>query len=479
MFKKQYMPYLLLTSLMMMSVAMSPLIIEQIQPSKLAGIFEGHLNVGSVSLRVVFNVSEKNDSLFITMDSPDQGAKGIPTDHIILKNDSLTFLVPSIGGKFSGKISLDANTIGGVWMQGPAKLPIAMKRIEKVVELNRPQTPKRPFPYVEEEVSYRNTKDNITLAGTLTIPEGEGSFPAVILITGSGPQDRDESLLGHKPFLVISDYLTRRGIAVLRVDDRGVGGTSGKNWSSTTENFATDVLSGVDFLKSHKKISKKKIGLLGHSEGGIVAPLVASQSKDIAFIVMLAGTGMNGEEIIQLQSELISRANGEPESELQQGLRLNAAAIKLSKMNLDSAAEKQELRKAVKEFIASLPDSSKATMKNPIEEIEGQTRMFFTPWMRFFLTYDPRIALRKVQCAVLAVNGEKDLQVPPKQNLGEIEKALKEGKNKNYTIKTLPELNHLFQHSVSGSPMEYGKIEETIAPEALQLIGDWIEKQTK
>jgi hypothetical protein len=301
----------------------------------------------------------------------------------------------------------------------------------------------------------------------------------VILITGSGAQDRDESLLGHKPFFVIADYLTRRGIAVLRVDDRGIGGSTGKNNKSTTADFAGDVLAGVEFLKTRKEIDRKKIGLIGHSEGGVVAPLAASRSNDITFIVMLAGTGVNGEEIIQLQSDLISRASGEPEEEIRRGLQLNAAAIAVAKKNLDSTEEKLQLRKAVENFVTSLPDSDKAKMKNPVEEIEAQTRMFFSPWAKFFLTYDPRLALQKVKCPVLAVNGEMDLQVPPKQNLAEIEKALKTGKNKHYTIKMLPGLNHLFQHSETGSPMEYGKIEETFAPEALQVVGDWIEQQVK
>lgn len=468
-----------LSTIIMLFVAMSPIVLEQLQQKPLAGIWEGKLYIGKNTLRLVFNVVSKNDSLSITLDSPDQGAKGFAASGIMTRNDSLLFAVPSIGGNFAGKIYPGTDSIDGRWMQGPASLPIVMKRVEKVEALRRPQTPQKPYPYDEVEVSYRNEADSVTLAGTLTLPKEKGPFPAVILITGSGAQDRDESLLGHKPFLVLSDYLTRRGIAVLRVDDRGIGGSTGKTMKSTTADFAEDVLAGVAYLKSRKEISKKKIGLVGHSEGGVVAPLAATMSKDVAFIVMMAGTGMTGEEIIQLQTEKISRVNGETEESIQFALKLNAAAISVAKLKLDSAEERRQLRTAIEEYAATVPDSIKAMMKNPIEEFEAESRMFFSPWAKFFLTHDPRPVLKKVRCPVLAINGEKDLQVPAKENLTEIENALKNGGNKKYTIKTMAGLNHLFQHSETGSPMEYGKIEETMAPGALKEIGDWITSQTK
>jgi pimeloyl-ACP methyl ester carboxylesterase len=471
--------YVVLSFLLMVSMAAHQPAVAQLQRASLAGIWEGKLEIGKNSLRIVFNITVKNDSLVISLDSPDQGAKGFAAQQITVRNDSLIFTVPTIGGRFEGRVSTDSRSMNGLWMQGAAALPLTMKLVDKIAEVSRPQTPLKPYPYTAIEVSYRNMIDSITLAGTLTVPNGNGPFPAVILITGSGAQDRDESLLGHKPFLIIADYLTRRGIAVLRVDDRGIGGSTGRNKNSTSADFANDVLAGVEFLKGRTEVNRKKIGLVGHSEGGMIAPMVAVRSADIAFIVLLAGTGLTGAEIITLQSELIARANGDPDDDIRRAKELNAAAIAIAKQNLDSAAERTALRSAVEKFIAALPDSQRASMKNPVEEVEVQTRMFFSPWVRYFLTYDPRTALRKVKCPVLAMNGEKDLQVPPKENLGEIEKALKAGKNKQHTIRLMPGLNHLFQHAETGSPLEYGKIEETFAPEALQVMGEWIGNQVK
>jgi pimeloyl-ACP methyl ester carboxylesterase len=445
----------------------------------LIGTWVGKLEIGKNSLRIVFNITAKNDSIAISLDSPDQGAKGFVARDIILRNDSLHFSVPTIGGRYSGRIEAGTKRMTGEWKQGPGAMPVVMERVDKIAELTRPQIPVRPFPYNETEVSYVNSRDSITLAGTLTVPFGAGPFPAVILITGSGAQDRDESLLGHKPFLVIADHLTRRGIAVLRVDDRGIGGSTGKNKNSTTADFANDVLAGIAFLKQRKDVDATKIGLIGHSEGGIIAPMVAASSKDVAFIVLLAGTGMTGEEIITLQTKLIAQANNEPEEEIARSMALNSAAIGIAKRNLDGETEKKELRSAVEAFVASLPDSQKAAMQDPVQEVEAQTRMFFSPWVRYFLTYDPRAALTKVKVPVLAMNGDKDLQVPAKQNLAEIEKALKAGKNKDITIRSFPGLNHLFQHAETGSPLEYGKIEETFAPEALEFLSDWILKRVK
>src|SRR5262249_4567618 len=329
-----------------------------------------------------------------------------------------------------------------------------------------------------EEVAYENSAAKIKLAGTLTLPRTDGPVPAVLLITGSGAQDRDESLLGHKPFLVLADYLTRRGIAVLRVDDRGVGGSTGKVSESTTDDFTGDVLAGVAFLKGHREIDKGRIGLCGHSEGALVAPLAASRSDDVAFIVMLAGTGVPGEEVIFRQQELIARAQGVD------GLALAAARgsqeqiFKIMREQPDLAQAEEQIRKVVAEQIAAAaaaaPDS-----KDALEaQANAQVKALFTPWYRFFLTYDPRPALRKVRCPVLALIGEKDLQVDPRQNLEPIEMALKEGGNRDYTAKELQGLNHLFQHCQTGSPAEYGKIDETFSPEALKLVGDWIVERT-
>ncbi len=337
---------------------------------------------------------------------------------------------------------------------------------------NRPQEPKKPYPYDEEEVGYENKRDSVKLAGTLTLPRGKGPFPAALLITGSGPQDRNESLLGHKPFLVLADYLTRQGIAVLRVDDRGVGGSTGSVPDSTTENFAADVTAGIEFLKTRKEIDPKQIGLIGHSEGGLIAPMVAAQNGDVAFIVLMAGTGLTGEEILYLQGALILKASGASAEQLAKQRATQEGMFKILKEEKDPATAEKRLHE---ELSRNLTEEAK---KKSEQAIAAQIKRVNTPWFRYFLTLDPRPALRKVKCPVLALNGENDLQVPATENLREIEAALKAGGNKNITIVRLPKLNHLFQTSETGSLSEYAKIEETVAPVALKTIGDWILKRT-
>jgi pimeloyl-ACP methyl ester carboxylesterase len=296
-----------------------------------------------------------------------------------------------------------------------------------------------------------------------------------LLITGSGAQDRNESLLGHKPFLVLADYLTRRGIAVLRVDDRGVGGSTGSVPNSTTADFAGDVLAGIEFLKTRKEINPKQIGLIGHSEGGVIAPMVAAQSSDVAFIVLMAGTGLPGEEILYLQSERIMKANGATPEQLARQRKSQETIFKVIKEEKDPAVAEKRLHE---ELSKGLTEEELNQMKKSEPAISAQLKGANTPWFRYFLTYDPRPALRKVKCPVLALNGENDLQVPINENLSAIEAALKEGGNKDVTLVRLPKLNHLFQTSVTGSPNEYRNIEETIAPVALATIGDWILKRT-
>src|SRR5665648_39344 len=412
------------------------------------GIWEGKLKVPGTELRIVLNISKNPDGILTaTLDSPDQGATGIPVEEVIFKDNILRLEVKSAGGVFEGKVSEDFLVIEGEWKQFGQSLPLTINRVDKAVEIPRPQVPKKPYPYIEEEAIYENKEAGITLAGTLTLPSGNGPFPAVLLITGSGPQDRNETIYNHSPFLVLADYLTRQDIAVLRVDDRGVGESTGDFSQATSEDFASDVLAGVEYLKTCKEIDPKKIGLIGHSEGGIIAPMVAVKSPDVAFIVLMAGTGLTGEEILYLQGALISRAMGVSEEDIIKNRQLS--------------------------------DEKKEQIGDPEVFLEAQLQSLLSPWLKFFLTYDPKPILSKVKCPVLAINGEKDLQVPPKENLSTIEEYLKTGGNQNYTIKELPGLNHLFQTTQTGLPSEYAKIEETISPVALKIVGDWILEQTE
>jgi len=442
------------------------------------GNWEGTLDVRGQKLRIVFKIARASDgSLKATLDSPDQGGFDIPVSSVTQAGESIKVELKSLGGVYEGTFNKDGSEISGDWKQGGASLPLVLKKTDKVVTLNRPQMPKRPFPYLEEEVAYENKAGGVRLAGTLTLPRTDTPAPAVILITGSGAQDRDETLLGHKPFLVLSDHLTRKGIAVLRLDDRGVGGSSGRVSTSTSEDFAGDVLAGVEYLKTRKEIDPKKIGLVGHSEGGLVAPLVAVRSKEIAFIVMMAGPGLNGEEIIQLQSYLISKAGGATDAALARSRAVLDLAFRALREEKDDELVKKRIKQEYGSYVEKLDEEQKKAVRAEMETVEAQLSSMVNPWFRYFLTYDPKPTLEKVACPVLVINGEKDLQVPPDENLKAIEYALKAGGNKDYTILKVPQLNHLFQTSQTGSPSEYVKIEETIAPVALDTISNWILKQ--
>lgn len=444
------------------------------------GIWEGQLKVPGTELRIVFNISKNQDgALTATLDSPDQGVTDIPVEEVIFKDNTLHLEVKSAGSVFEGNVSEDFLVIEGEWKQSGQALPLTVKRVDKAVEILRPQEPKKPYPYIERQVEYTNLKAGVKLVGTLTLPSDKGVFPAVLLINGSGPQDRDETIYSHRPFLVIADYLTRRGIAVLRVDDRGVGESTGDFSQATSEDFASDVLAGVEYLKTCKEIDPKKIGLIGHSEGGIIAPMVAVQSPDVAFIVMMAGTGLTGEEILYLQGALISRAMGISEEDITKNRQFNEKIFSVIKEEKDKKNAEERLRQMFMEDWEKVSDEEKEKIGDPEVYLNAQFQSLLSPWLKFFLTYDPKPTLSKVKCPVLAINGEKDLQVPPKENLSAIEEALVAGGNKNFTVKELPGLNHLFQTAQTGVPSEYAKIEETISPVAFKIVGDWILEQTK
>lgn len=442
------------------------------------GVWMGTLKVSVVELRILFKINANADgTLAATMDSPDQGAENIAVSKVTFENGRLYLESKVIQGTYEGQIKEDGS-IEGKWQQGGISFPLLLKRIDEAPKLHRPQEPKKPYPYIEEEVTYENEKAGIKLAGTLTLPHSEGPFPAVILITGSGGQDRNETVFGHRPFLVLADYLTRRGIAVLRVDDRGVGGSTGNLFESTSEDFAGDVLTGVNYLKSRKEVNPKKIGLIGHSEGGIVAPIAAARSSDVAFIVLMAGMGLTGEEIIHLQSDLILKTVGASDKVLAIQRTSSEQIFEILKHEKDNTIAEKKIRKIMADILAKLSKEEKDAMGASEATIEIQLKMLLSRWCRFFLTYDPRTALMKVKCPVLAINGQLDLQVPPKENLSAIEGALKTGGNTNYTIQELPKHNHLFQRAKTGAISEYAKIEETISPIALKAITQWILKQT-
>lgn len=439
------------------------------------GKWLGTLDFGTAKLRIVFRIlPDTGKGVTAFLDSPDQGAKDIPVPGVSFENDSLTLLIPLIGGSYGGRLDRTTMVMNGVWKQAGNEFPLDLEKTTEQTDLARPQEPKPPFPYEILEFSFFNEKDSVYLAATLTMPKTDKPVPAVVLVTGSGPQDRDESLVGHRPFWILADYLTRQGIAVLRYDDRGFGKSTGDFASATTIDFATDAGAAVSFLKTRKNIDASKIGIIGHSEGGIVAPLTAAGNPDVAYIVLIAGPAVTGKDIIMLQSELISRAEGGDETEIQKSLKFQSRLFSILESEPDSAKAHELLLADYRQYMDSLPDSLKSDETVSTQQRDQALKTINNPWFRFFLFYDPIPTLNQVRCPVLAIYGEKDLQVPPVQNAKVMEDALKAQGVAESKVVVLPGLNHLMQKTETGAISEYGKIEETINPSALQVISEWL-----
>jgi len=453
-------------------------ILNNLFSQNITGQWSGALNIQGNSLRVVFNISKTDSGYQTKMDSPDQGVKGIAVTSTNFQNDSLKITALKLRMEFSGKLNNDS--INGTFKQNGYSCPLKLSRglVEKVI-LKRPQEPQKPYSYYSEDVRFENTKDTVALYGTLTLPNKEGQFPAVVLISGSGPQNRDEELMGHKPFLVLSDYLTKNGIAVLRYDDRGTAKSKGIFSKGTSFDFSNDAEAAFNYLLTRKEILPNKIGLMGHSEGGLIAPMIAARNNKVAFVVMLAGTGLSGDQIMLLQQELIARADGAKESDIEKTKSVNKAVFDIIRKNENPSNLNSELTSYLKNELEKDTTLAKALGMSGDDNIKSTIKQITSPWFLYFLKYDPQPALTQVTCPVLAINGGKDLQVPPKENLAAIKKALKKGGNKNFVTKELPGLNHLFQECKTGSPNEYGEIEQTFSPTALAEILSWINLQTR
>ena len=444
----------------------------------ITGQWNGVLKVQGIQLSLIFNVTKSDNGYSSTMDSPDQGAIGIPVTNTTFENSKIKFEVTNAKIEYNGE--LKKNEFVGTFKQAGQEFPMILSRkaLEKEI-LKRPQEPLKPSPYYSEDVTFQNTKTNISLSGTLTFPKKDGLFPAVILISGSGPQNRDEEVFGHKPFLVISDYLTKNGIAVLRYDERGVGQSTGNFKTATSADFATDVESAIAYLQTRKEINKKKIGLVGHSEGGLIATMVASTSKDVSFIVLLAGTGIQGDKLLLLQQKLIAKANGVSETDIKKSIKTNEKLFEMVIKSNDVNKLKTDLTSSINKTFKNGTSLEIPNGMTKEEFISIQVNQISSPWMQYFIKFNPATILEKIKCPVLAVNGEKDLQVPPKENLTAIKNALKIGGNNNVTIKEFPNLNHLFQECETGLPSEYGAIEQTFSPIVLTEITNWILNQVR
>ena len=438
------------------------------KPSDIDGEWLGTLDTGMGKLRLVLHIRNTDQGLTATMDSLDQGANGIPVTSIARNGSSLKFEMKGIGGAYEGTIGADLAGFTGTWTQVGKSWPLEFKHVKSAAEIApraRPQNPVKPYPYREEEVTYKNTKADIQLAATITIPSGKGPFPAVLLICGSGPHDRDESLMGHKPFLVLADYLTRHGIIVLRADKRGVGKSGGDYSQAIMADFASDAEAGVEYLKARSEVDPGHIGLIGHSEGGVVAPMASVHNSDVAFVVMMAGMGVRGDLLLAEQQKLIEQSAGKSPAEIEKDSATQQAIFAILGKEEDESTRDKDLKAAL---AGSVPEA----------QIGMQVKVLTSPWFRDFVKHDPAVTLSKLTRPVLVLNGEKDLQVPPGQNLPAIRKALEASGNKNFEIVELPGLNHLFQNAKTGAISEYAEIEETMSPVALERMSNWILKQS-
>lgn len=442
------------------------------------GLWLGVLKVGVIDLRLVFQIDPEKDAkdkLTAKLFSIDQTPDAIPVKTTTFADGKLTLDLPDLKAKYEGKLDEKGDAVTGTFEQGGATFPLKLERIEKMPTMNRPQTPKAPFPYPTEDVTVENKEAKIDLAGTLTLPKGDGPFPAVVLVTGSGPQDRDETLFNHKPFLVIADHLAKNGIACLRCDDRGIGKSKGKFAGATSADFATDAYAGVQYLKGRKEIDPKRVGICGHSEGGMIAPMVAADHPDdVGFIILLAGPGVSGERILYQQALDFSRLL-DPKTDEKEIKEFTDAVMPIVREAKTTEEATEKLTEAMKKLVAKEKDEKKREAAE--KAIPISVGRLADPWMRWFVAHDPAPVLEKVKCPVLAVNGEKDLQVKAKDNLEVIESALKKGGNKQFKCVEFKGLNHLFQTCKTGLLSEYGQIEETVAPEVLKALAEWIKER--
>lgn len=470
--------YLLFCSLVLSCLALAQ--------RNITGTWAGKLATPGGSLRIVVHIQEKTNGYTATLDSPDQGATGIRFSSVLLNGDSIHLELPVANARYSGTLTSDT-TIRGQWIQGTS-FPLDLEKAtaaDTVAKPKRPQTPVPPFPYLSTDVLYQNKDKSITYGGTVTRPAGSGPFPALLLLTGSGPQNRDEEIFGHRPFAVIADYLTKRGYLVLRTDDRGVGQTTGDRTTATSHDFAIDAMAGLNYLQSLPEVDQTKIGLLGHSEGGMVAQIVAAQRKDVDFLILLAAPGEKIIDLMTDQNKAILASMGLPAPVAQHYLELYKPLVTAIAYAASDTAAYTAATNLVSEWVKKTPaDVVAATTGIRNDESKEQfinrfVRETGSPWFRYFIRYNPAPLLQKIGAKVLALNGDKDIQVLSSTNLPALKSALQKSGAKTVTAVEMKGLNHLFQHCQKCTIAEYAELEETIAPEVLESIGNWLDAHVK
>lgn len=448
------------------------------QPTEL--FWEGFILVESPlkqKLKIQLSVDEANKRASINV--PEQALNELRVKMITYSKDSVVFSSPYLKAVYSGRQQGDS--IIGHWKQLGNSYPLNFYRSSKPVR-QRPQNPTKPYPYQEKQVIYYNKDISIRFGGTLTYPQKGFQCPAVILISGSGQQDRDETLFHHKPFWIIADYLTRKGIVVLRIDDRGVGQTTGDAAKATSEDFSKDVLEGVSYLKQCPEVNPKRIGLIGHSEGGMIAPLAARNNPDIAFIISLAGVGVTGEELAmsQWEYEMKKALNDSISHSFNQLKELWHSIYKIAAEPIEENVAKEKMFSRMQEWranqdsLTSVTAGFEYTKDCRWEQNTKFEKRLLLPWMRYMLAYNPETVLKDVHCPMLILNGEKDRQVFCDLNINGFKAIAKKLQKKNMEFIQYPSLNHLFQHCQTGDVNEYIEIEETFAPEVLKYISLWI-----
>ncbi|QBB69968.1 alpha/beta fold hydrolase [Pseudolysobacter antarcticus] len=432
------------------------------------GIWRATLTRNASELRLILRISTSTRGTRAKLDSPDMGIAGLDVTDLSRDGEHVHFRVPLAGVDFVGKLDDNTTSLSGLWRrEGQPQATINFTRSAESAHtsMQRPQTPHAPFEYAVESVRFDNTAANILLASTLTLPRGAGPFPAAVLISGSGPQDRDESLSGHKPFVVLADHLTRNGIAVLRFDDRGVGESGGNFTAAADLDFASDVRAAVDFLGTRREINRNAIGLIGHSQGGIVGPIAAVNNPSIAYLVLLAAPATSMTELLLAQRRLTGVMQGQTEASLRANEPALAKIYAAMGKAPDRAAAQAEIRALLTSKLLQQLGSSETQKSALVDQLSSD-------WLRDLLHYDPIAILGAINIPILALNGSLDNQVPASTNLAAIRRAT--SNNPDVTAQQLPGLNHLFQNAHSGAIAEYAEISETFAPTALRLIGDWI-----
>ncbi|MBQ8958337.1 MAG: alpha/beta fold hydrolase [Bacteroidales bacterium] len=428
--------------------------------AQVEGYWKGQIDLGVQKLEMAFDIKVVEGGFAATLDVPTQGAFDVPVDQTTFYQGQLDLKMSAMSASYSGR--LNGLTIEGQFTQRGMSFPLNLTRGEKETKITRPQDPQPPFNYRVEDVTFVNPKEGNTLTGTLTLPKKSGKHPAVVLVSGSGQQNRDEELMNHRPFWVIADYLTRNGIAVLRYDDRGIGGSTGEVENASSLDFSYDAEAAFDYLRNRKEIDASQIGILGHSEGGIINFMVATRRPEVAFLISLAGPAVNGIEVLKEQQAAILRAQGMTEEMIQISANANAQLFDI----VEASSSREEADSILRQHLPAWGFDAERT--------EQTVEQLASPWMYYFLKYDPTEAIVTATCPALLLNGSKDLQVLASQNLTSYEKIITEHGKTNLTLREMPDLNHLFQHCETGSPNEYATIDETISPEVLELIVEFV-----